>query len=54
MADFGVRARPPLLDVAHHADDFGLHIELRQIDALADGIFAREIGARKNIVDVDH
>ena len=40
--------------MAHHADDFGLHIELLQMDALPDGIFMREPGARKNVVDVDH
>ena len=37
----------------HHADDFGLHIELLQMDALPDGIFMREPGARKNVIDVD-
>jgi hypothetical protein len=40
--------------VAHNSNDLGLHIELRQIDVLPDGIFARKVGSRKHIVDVDH
>src|SRR2546430_13699686 len=35
------------------ADDFGLHVEACKIDALADGVFMREVGARENVVDVD-
>ncbi len=38
----------------HDADDFGLHVEAREIDALADGILIRKIGAREDIVDVDN
>ena len=39
--------------MSHYADDFGLHIELREIDVFANGIFMGEIGAGKNVVDVD-
>ncbi len=31
-----------------------MHVEAREIDALANGIFIREIGARENVVDVHH
>src|SRR5258708_8995654 len=54
MAAFLIRAGPPLFYVAHHADDFSLHIELFQMDALPDRVFMREPGARKNVIDVDH
>src|SRR5258708_1962170 len=54
MAAFLIRAGPPLFYVAHHADDFSLHIELFQMDALPDRVFLREPGARKNVIDVDH
>ncbi len=47
-------ARAPLLYMAHHADDFGLHIELLKMDAFPYGIFMRKPGARKNIIDVDY
>jgi len=30
-----------------------LHVEACKIDALADGVFMREVGARENVVDVD-
>ena len=49
-----VGVEPQLLHVAHHADDFRFHVEDREMDVLADGIFAGEIGARENVVDVDH
>src|SRR5271168_5567469 len=51
---FCVVAGTPLLDVADDADDFGLHVELFEIDALADRIFAGEISARENVVDINH
>src|SRR5258708_12453463 len=54
MAAFLIRAGPPLYYVAHHADDFSLHIELFQMDALPDRVFMREPGARENVIDVDH
>ena len=50
---FCITAKSPLFYVSHHADNFGLHIELREIDVFADGIFIGEIGARKNVVNVD-
>ena len=54
IADFRVGVEAPLFHVANHAHDFGLHIEEREIDALADGIFVEEIGAGENVIDLDH
>jgi hypothetical protein len=53
----GVGVEPPLLDVANDTDDtddFGLHIELLEIDMLPDGIFVWEVGAREDVVYIDH
>src|SRR4029077_7068808 len=44
---------PPLVDMAHHADDFGALPGVAKDDALAKRILASKIFSAKNIVDRD-
>ena len=49
---FRIGIEPPLLHVADHAHDLGLHVKGAEIDALPYGVFMREISARENVIYV--
>jgi len=43
----------PVLDVPHHANDFGVHVENRHVNASSNGVLPRKVFARKILVDHD-
>ena len=40
--------------MSNYTDDFSLHVELSEVEVLADGVLIRKIHACERVVDVDH